>query len=82
MIKKVSFKKRLHILLFEGNTRVGKLFEIVLLALIILSVLIVVVETVPSIEYDYKRMLIRLEWLLTIAFTIEYVLRIYTANLR
>lgn len=51
-----------------------------LLALIILSIFTVILETVPDIEHDYRRILIGLEWMLTIVFTIEYILRIYTAR--
>lgn len=74
------FKRKLHQALFETNTPVGRIFDVVLLILIILSILIVILETVPVIEQDYRRVLIGLEWMLTIVFTLEYALRIYTAN--
>ncbi len=79
-VKKQSFKQRVHQVLFESNTGIGKVFEVVLLGMIILSVLVVIIETVPAIQQEYRQMLIWLEWILTIAFTIEYILRIYTAR--
>ncbi|MGB3548506.1 MAG: ion transporter [Saprospiraceae bacterium] len=77
---KQTFKRRLHAVLFETNTVVGRIFEIVLMMLIILSVLVVIIETVPTIEHDYRRVLIFIEWVLTVVFTLEYALRIYTAR--
>ncbi len=74
------FRKRVHEALFETNTAVGRLFEIILLGLIILSIIIVIFETVPSIQKEYRSVLIFLEWMMTIVFTAEYILRIYTAN--
>lgn len=77
---KQLFRKKLHEALFETATPTGRIVDLVLLLLIVLSVFIVVFETVPVIEQDYRRVLIWLEWMLTIVFTLEYGLRIYTAN--
>lgn len=77
-----QFKKKVHVALFETNTAVGRMFDIIILGMIILSIVIVIFETVPSIQQQYRSALIFLEWVLTIAFTAEYILRIYTANFR
>lgn len=79
-ITKQEFRRKVHKALFETDTTVGRVFDRILLVLIILSIFIVILETVPAIEQDYRRVLIVLEWMLTIAFTLEYALRIYTAN--
>jgi voltage-gated potassium channel len=76
------FRRELYEALFETATPTGRVVDFVLLTLIVLSILIVVFETVPVIEQDYRRVLIWLEWGLTITFTLEYALRIYTANHR
>lgn len=75
-----EFRKKVHEILFETRTPSGRFFDRLLLGLIILSMVIVIVETIPTIEQRYRRVLIGLEWMLTIAFTLEYALRIYTAN--
>ena len=75
--KKLTFKEKLHEVIFEADTPMGKLFDIVLLAAIVLSVLAVLLETVASIRDEYEFLLNVFEWAFTIVFSIEYVLRIW-----
>jgi len=56
----------------------GKWFDILLFILIIISVLLVMLESVKWIDATYHRSLLVLEWIVTILFTIEYVARIVT----
>ena len=72
-------KERLHEIIFEADTREGRLFDIVLITAIIISVLVVLIESIPSIHDNpnYHNPLYAIEWVLTIFFTIEYLLRIY-----
>ncbi|MTB51240.1 ion transporter [Lewinella sp. W8] len=79
-ITRKEFRKKVHEVLFETSTPIGRFFDLILLGFIILSMLIVIIETIPTIEKEYRQVLIVLEWMLTIAFTLEYILRIYTAN--
>lgn len=72
-----SFKERLHEIIFEADTPAGKWFDIVLLILIVISVLIVMFESVESLNSKYHNLFFVTEWVLTIAFTIEYFLRIW-----
>ncbi len=73
-------KTRLHDIIFETNTPKGKLFDIILLILIVLSVIVVALETVPSYSEKWGLLFKILEWIFTILFTIEYALRIYTVK--
>lgn len=75
-VKKESFRQRLHTLVYEADTPAGKTFDIVLLALILLSVLFVMLESVPSINASYGWFFTKAEWFLTIFFTFEYIARI------
>ncbi|MDG2450387.1 MAG: ion transporter [Saprospiraceae bacterium] len=77
---KGSLKHKLHEIIFEADTPKGKLFDVVILFLIILSVVVVMLETVPSIEAIHDRTFRGLEWILTILFTVEYGLRIYSVK--
>ncbi len=70
-------KELIHEIIFEADTPAGKTFDVVLLIVIIASVIAVMLETVTEIQVHFGKFLIVLEWLFTIFFTIEYVLRLY-----
>lgn len=70
------FQSKVHEVVFEADTPSGKFFDVFLLFAIILSVIVVMLESVPSIKGEYKDALIVIEWAFTIIFTIEYVLRV------
>ena len=70
------WQRRLHTLIFEAETPAGKAFDVVLLVAILLSVTAVILESVPSIDADYHVPLRVTEWVFTVLFTIEYVLRL------
>jgi len=74
-----SWRERWYEVIFEADTRAGKVFDILLLIAISLSVLAVVIDTVPSINKDYGRLLFIAEVLFTALFTIEYIARIACA---
>jgi len=71
-----DWRKKLFIIIFEADTKAGKLFDICLLILIFFSVAIVLLQSVASINALYGDLLNTLEWVITILFTIEYVLRL------
>lgn len=72
----MTLKKHLYEIIFEADTPAGKLFDVILLVVILLSVLLVMLESVSSIAAEYLNILRILEWVITIIFTIEYFLRI------
>lgn len=78
--KRDRLKQRLFDTIFEANTPQGKLFDVSLLLLILLSVGLVMLESIPSINARYHKVLITLEWVLTFIFTVEYALRIYAVQ--
>ncbi len=73
-----DFRERLHEIIFEADTKEGKLFDVVLLIAIFTSVIVVMLETVPHIHDNYYTLFYTLEWIFTFFFTIEYIVRIYT----
>ena len=73
-------KNRIHEIIFEADTKEGKLFDIALLVAIILSVIGVILSSVDSISLKYGFLIRWFEWFFTILFTIEYFLRIYSIN--
>jgi voltage-gated potassium channel len=72
-----SLKHRLHLIIQEADTPLGKTFDVVLLIAILASVVVVMLDSVASIRLQFARLFYILEWMFTIFFTIEYILRIY-----
>jgi len=70
------WRNRLHEIIFEADTKLGKLFDVSLLILIVISVILVMLESVSSINKIYGEWFVVIEWVITIYFTIEYVLRL------
>ena len=70
-------KEQLYSIIFGADTRPGKIFDIGLLIVIIISVVAVMLESIPEIEKAYGKELFIIEWAITICFTIEYLLRIW-----
>ena len=77
---KPSLKHRLHEIIYEADTRGGKLFDVILLIAILASILFVMLESVQSIDEKYGSFLDVAEWVITILFSLEYVLRIVTVK--
>ncbi len=70
-----AWKRALYKIIFEADTPLGKLFDVCLLILIVLSVVIICIETIPSLS-QYESSFRMAEWVVTILFTIEYIARI------
>ena len=71
-----DWRHHLHEIIFEADTTTGKTFDIVLLLTIVLSIIVVMLDSVESIRVKHGEALIILEWTFTILFTIEYILRL------
>lgn len=72
-----TIKLKLRRVIFGTDTRLGRYFDISLIICIILSVTLVFLDTVASINSQYGQLISVLEWFFTIVFTIEYLLRLY-----
>ncbi len=70
------WRHRLHEIIFEADTKMGKAFDVVLLILIVLSILLVMLESISDYQKAYGHWFEIIEWVFTIFFTIEYVLRL------
>jgi len=78
--KTLNVRARTNEIIFGHDTPAGKAFDIALIWLIILSVGVVMVESVESIRLQYGTLLRQLEWGFTIAFTIEYAVRLWCVD--
>ena len=79
-MSKQGFKSKLHEIIFEADTRAGKIFDEVLLVFIFLSVFVVAFDSVPNQSPRLEAILHTAEWFFTIIFTLEYFLRIYVTK--
>jgi len=75
--EKGSFRRQLYEVIFEADTFLGKFFDVALILTIIASVVVVMLNSVESFNTEYGELLGVLEWIFTILFTIEYLLRLY-----
>ncbi len=71
-----NWKEKLHEIIFEADTPAGKAFDIGLLIVIVLSIVVVLLESVNDFREKYSYLLNILEVIFTLLFTIEYILRI------
>lgn len=75
-----TWREKLYVIIFEADTPAGKLFDVLLLIAILLSILVIMLESVSSIDALYNDQFHYAEWFFTILFTIEYVARIICAR--
>lgn len=71
-----NWRYKMHEIIFEADTKEGKLFDIGLIIAIVLSVVVVMLESVSSLRLKYGNEFYIIEWFFTIIFTIEYILRL------
>ncbi|TDU40543.1 voltage-gated potassium channel [Gelidibacter sediminis] len=78
--QKRDWKFKLHEIIYEADTPTGKLFDVVLLITIIASIIFVMLESVKEFDAEYHNYLNIAEWVVTIIFSIEYILRIISVK--
>lgn len=71
-----NWRNTLYTIIFEADTPAGKFFDEVLILSILLSIIIVMLDSVSSIAAIYGDLFYTLEWIFTILFTLEYLLRL------
>lgn len=77
---KQKLKNRIYKIIFEADTPAGKLFDVMLIWSIVISVALVILESVQHIQQEYQVFLTAGEWFFTLLFTLEYLLRIYVTR--
>ena len=76
LIPEDGWRKKIYEVVYLSNTKAGKTFDIFLLALILISTVLLMVETIPIINLKYRTKFYYAEFFITLIFTIEYILRI------
>lgn len=75
-----TLRERWYVIIFEADTPAGKLFDVLLLIAILLSVLVVMCESVESFRKEHAKLLVGIEWFFTLLFTFEYIVRVICAK--
>ena len=71
------YRNQLKAIIFDTESRLGKLFDIILIITIVLSIFTVLLDSVTIYHFQYHKLLYTAEWIFTILFTLEYLLRIF-----
>jgi len=71
-----NWRNTLYTIIFEAESPAGKLFDEILILAILLSIIVVMLDSVNSIAFRYGDLFYTLEWIFTILFTVEYFLRL------
>ena len=69
-------KEKLFSIVFKADTKAGKTFDLLLIATIVISIIVVMLDSVASIRDTHSALLSYLEWIITVLFSIEYIIRV------
>ena len=75
-----GWRLRWHTVIFQADTRAGRLFDQVLIGIILFSVVVVMADSVQSVHQIYGGAFTVLEWLFTLLFTLEYIARLLSVR--
>ncbi len=75
-----SWRLKVHEVIFEADTPAGKWFDVLLILAILASVFLVMLDSVSAVQKSYGSILLTGEWIFTILFTIEYILRLLSVG--
>ena len=79
-VPKNAWRAKLHEIIYEADSREGKIFDLVIIVAILFSILLVMLESVKELDAKYHRFFNISEWVITILFTIEYILRVVSVK--
>jgi voltage-gated potassium channel len=71
-----AWRHKLFEIIFEADTSAGKWFDVILIVCILLSVMVVMLDSISTVNAKYGGLLYGFEWFFTLLFTVEYVLRL------
>ena len=77
----VSFREKVRDIIFDADTPAGRLFDVILIIVIGLSVFAVMLDSVAVVHATFAQPLYILEWVFTAVFTVEYIVRLWCNGL-
>ncbi len=72
----MGWRLRMYTVIFEADTRAGRMFDLVLIAAILSSVTVVILDSLAAVRAQHGALLGVLEWAFTLLFTAEYIARL------
>ena len=78
--KQENWRSKLHQIIYEADTKEGKIFDLIIIWAILFSILLVMLESINELDAKYHAFFNISEWVITILFSIEYVLRIISVK--
>ena len=73
-------REKIKVIIYGTDTKAGKIFDIFLIIAIVLSIITVLLDSINDYRLRYGEIFYIAEWVFTILFTIEYLLRIYSRH--
>ena len=74
--ERAAWRGKLHEVIFEADTPLGKAFDVLLILSILASVAAVMLDSIYAVQIHYGRLLYAIEWFFTLLFSVEYLLRL------
>ncbi len=71
-----GWRLRMYIIIFEADTRAGRIFDLTLIGVILASLVVVVLDSMAGFHARYANLMMALEWIFTLLFTVEYIARL------
>jgi len=75
-----NWRSKLHQIIYEADTKEGKIFDLIIIWAILFSILLVMLESINELDAKYHAFFNISEWVITILFSIEYILRIISVK--
>lgn len=75
-----GWREKLFVVIFEADTKAGKYFDFSLIGAIVLSVTVVMLDSIAEVHAQYGKVLGIFEWFFTLIFTLEYLARLVCVN--
>lgn len=76
----MDLKDKINRIIYKSETKSEKLYDIILILVILLSIVVVIFDSVASISKNFYNLFKFLEWTFTIVFTLDYITRIYVTK--
>jgi voltage-gated potassium channel len=75
-----GLRRRIHEVVFESDTRAGRAFDVVVITAILVSVAVVIADSVPALSSRWRLQFTIAEWFFTLLFTVEYIARLVSVR--
>ncbi|MFC6267635.1 ion transporter [Frigoriflavimonas asaccharolytica] len=76
LVPEKGWKRRVFLIIYYSNTKAGKLFDVLLILMILTSTIVIMLESMSAVDIKFHEFFVWTEWTITAFFTVEYILRI------